>query len=256
LTPGLELDPALEAVPVTERKGLAAAVAAWLEGVLAPLAPLRKLDAASSALAGGPELRALLIRLVDSGGVLDRATSGVGELAKDQRDRLRSLGVRVGALDLFVPAMLRPAPLALWRDLAMLSGLNPASALAAMPPVVPASGQAPLGYRGLGRQAVRVDMAEKLLLEAHGARTNKSGRAIVLDPALARSMGLSAASHTQLLRLGGFQPSVPRPLAQGAFGPARPTTWRWRPLRRRGETASVPPPRPGGAFALLAELVG
>lgn len=256
LTPGLALDPALEAVPAAERKALAAALASWLETKLAPLVPLRKLDAASSALAGGPELRALLIRLVDAGGLLDRTASGVGDLAREQRDRLRSLGVRVGALDLFVPAMLRPAPLALWRDLATLAGLQPSQALAAMPPVVPASHPAALGYRKLGRQAVRIDMAEKLLLEAHGARTAKSGRAVVLDPSLARSMGLAPESHAQLLRLAGFQPSVPRPLAEGAYGPARPTTWRWRPLRRRPETAASAAPQRHGAFAVLAELVG
>lgn len=256
LTPGLALDPALEAVPAAERKALAAALASWLEAKLAPLAPLRKLDAASSALTGGPELRALLIRLVDAGGLLDRTASGVGDLAREQRDRLRSLGVRVGALDLFVPAMLRPAPLALWCDLATLAGLLPAQALAAMPPVVPTSRPAPLGYRKLGRQAVRIDMAEKLLLEAHGARTARGSRSIVFDPSLARSMGLTLESHAQLLRLAGFQPSVPRPLPEGAFGPAQPTTWRWRPLRRRPETAPAAALQRQSAFAVLAELVG
>ena len=256
LTPGLALDPALEAIPAPERKAFMAALSAWLERTLAPLAALRKLDAASAALAGGPELRALLIRLVEAGGVLDRTSSGVGELARDQRDRLRALGVRVGALDLFVPALLRPAPLALWRDLAVLAGLVPLPALAAMPPVVPAARRAPLGYRKLGKQAVRIDMAEKLLLEAHGARTARDTRSLVLDQALARSMGLTAESHIQLLRLAGFQPSVPRPLAEGAYGPARPTTWRWRPPRRKAEAPAASPPRRHGAFAALAELVG
>lgn len=256
LTPGLALDPALDAVPAAERKALAAALTLWLDGKLTALAPLRKLDAASSALAGGPELRALLIRLVDSGGMLDRTRSGVGDLTKEQRDRLRSLGVRVGALDLFVPAMLRPAPLALWRDLAALTGLQAPQALAAMPPVVPAGRQPALGYRKLGRQALRIDMAEKLVLEAHGLRTARGRGALVIDPALGRSMGLCPDSHVQLLRLAGFQPSVPRPLAEGAFGPARPTTWRWRPPRHRAEPAPARPAHRHGAFAALAELVG
>jgi ATP-dependent RNA helicase SUPV3L1/SUV3 len=256
LTPSLVLDPALEAIPAAERKALAAALSAWLERVLAPLNPLRKLDAASSALAGGPELRALLIRLVDAGGMLDRASSGVSELAREQRDRLRALGVRIGALDLFVPAMLRPAPLALWRELTILAGLSPPPSLTAMPPVVPLAHQAPAGYRKLGKQAVRIDLAEKLLLEAHAARTARGARSVVLDQALARSMGLTAESHTQLLRLAGFQPSVPRPLAEGAFGPTRPTTWRWRPLRRQAQAPAAASPRRQGAFAALAELVG
>ncbi|MGN6356738.1 MAG: helicase-related protein [Novosphingobium sp.] len=256
LTPTVALDPALEAVPIAERKALSAAIGGWLEQRLARLAPLRRLDAASAALPGGPELRALLIRLVDAGGVLDRANSGVADLGKEQRDRLRKLGVRVGALDLFVPAMLRPAPLALWRELALLGGLQPASVLPAMPPVVTANRQAPLGYRKLGKQALRIDLAEKLLLEAHGIRMARGGRALVLDPALGRSMGLTAESHAQLLRLAGFQPGVPPPLADGTYGPPRPTTWRWRPLRRRAEPLSPTPPNRHGAFAVLAELVG
>jgi ATP-dependent RNA helicase SUPV3L1/SUV3 len=256
LTPVLTLDPALEAIPAAERNVLAAALADWLDQQFAPLAPLRKLDAASTALAGGPELRALLIRLVDGGGVLDRTSSGVADLTKEQRDRLRSLGVRVGALDLYVPAMLRPAPLTLWRELALLGQLQPASVVVPMPPVVSTRRQAPLGYRKLGKQALRIDLAEKLLLEAHGVRTARGSRSLVLDPALARSMGLSLESHVQLLRLAGFQPSVPRPLGEGAFGPPRPTTWRWRPLRRKHDAAAPAAPPRHGAFAALGNLIG
>ena len=271
LAPQLVPDPALAAIPAAERKALLAALGQWLGGKLALLAPLDALQAASAALAGGPELRALLIRLVDAGGMLERTASGVTELGKEQRDRLRALGVRVGALDLFVPAMLRPAPLALWRELAVLRRQNPPPALPEMPPVIKASGptphwHAPLGYRKLGRQALRIDLAEKLLLAAHGVRTARPQRSFVLDPALARSMGLTPESYTQLLRLAGFQPSVPKPLDEAAFGPPRPTTWRWRPARRPppvrnprspgAEARPTGPPRTGGAFAALAELVG
>ena len=256
LNPRVVPDASLGAIPPAERKGLVDALTLWLEQALAPLAPLRKLDAATSAAAAGPELRALLIRLVDAGGTLDRAASGVVELSREQRDRLRALGVRIGALDLFVPAMLRPAPLGLWRDLAALGGRELPVALPQMPPVVPASRQAPLGYRKLGKQCLRIDLAEKLLLEAHAVRTEKPQRSFVLDPALARSMGLTLESHVQLLRLAGFQPSVPKSLATGAFGPPRPTTWRWRPMRRPRENRVEPRPNYSGAFAALAELVG
>lgn len=256
LDPRIVPDPSVAAIPQAERKALLDAMALWLGQMLMPLAPLRKLDAATSAEAGGPELRALLIRLVDAGGVLDRTASGVVELSREQRDRLRALGVRVGALDLFVPAMLRPAPLNLWRDLATLGGRELPAALSEMPPVVAAGPPPPLGYRKLGKQALRIDLAEKLLLEAHAVRTAKPQRSFVLDPALARSMGLTLESHVQLLRLAGFQPSVPKSLAAGMFGPPRPTTWRWRPMRRPARTRAEPPPNRSGAFAALAELVG
>ena len=263
LTPQLALAPALGAIPAPERKALAVAVANWLEQTLSPLACLRKLEAASSTAEGGPELRALLIRLVDAGGALDRPRSGVGELSKAQRDRLRSLGVRVGALDLFLPAMLRPAPLALWRTLALLKGANPLPNLPEMPPVIPASRGA-LGYRRLGKQALRIDLAEKLLLEAHGARTvpgpTEPRRGFVIDSSLARSMGLTTESHVHLLRLAGFQPHNPKALPNGSYGPPLPTTWRWR-RPRRGRQRTAPSQSGTGvngtsAFAALAELVG
>jgi ATP-dependent RNA helicase SUPV3L1/SUV3 len=69
-------------------------------------------------------------------------------------------------------------------------------------------------------------------------------------------MGLSLESHGLLLRLAGFQPSVPRPLRDGAFGPPQPTTWRWRPPRRPTESRGTASPQGYGAFAGLAELVG
>jgi len=237
------------------RKALLDALGGWLATRLAPLEPLRKLASASTAEAGGPELRALVIRLVEAGGMLDRASSGLDQFTPEQRDALRRLKVKVGALDLFVPEMLRPRPLALWRELVALSGKAPPEALPEMPPVVPGR-SAPLGYRRLGQQNLRIDMAEKLLREAHGHRAAKPRRSFALDPALARSMGLTTESYTNLLRQAGFQPIIPRPQTEGAFGPPTPLTWRWRPPRRPARPQ--PPRRPpgSGAFAALAELVG
>jgi len=115
------------------------------------------------------------------------------------------------------------------------------------------------GYRRLGAQALRIDLAEKLLREAHALRMAAGRRAFVLDPALATSMGLATASYAALLRLAGFKPIMPRPLRTGAFGPPAPVIWRWHPQRphQRSERAESPALRPPaqGAFAALAELV-
>ena len=259
LQPRLEPAPALDRVAAAARERLLTAVDAWLQPQLAVLAPLRALDAASRAPETGTALRALLIRLVEAGGLLERAGSGLDTLDKTQRDRLRRLGVKIGALDLFHPAMLKPAPLARWRMLAEATGrrMPPlAPAPGAMPPVLPAvKGRAPLGYRTLGAQALRLDMAERLLREAHEVRTAASGKLHPLDPARAVSMGLTTASYARLLSLAGFQPLMPRPLADGAFGPAEPLRWRWRPPRRPPAPSSAFPPASTGAFAALAELV-
>ena len=266
LTPQLRLEPALEGVPPAERKALREALDGWLTAQLAALAPLAALDEASRDLAGGPELRALLIRLVEGGGVIERAGSGLDALNADQRGTLRKLGVRIGALDLFLPAMLKPAPTALWREVALMRGTRSAEARAEMPPVLALpQGAAPLGYRRLAGQALRIDMAEKLLREAHDRRGGNMHKTFWLDPALATSMGLSPAGHIQLLRLGGFSSAAAPALPEGAFGPATPAAWRWRPPRRqaapapapRGKAAAAAPAAPPatGAFAALAGLV-
>ncbi len=262
LNPVLTLEPALAALPQVARRDLEAALESWVERAMAPLAPLRKLEEGSRSAEGGPELRALLIRLAEAGGTLTKAGSGVELLSPAQRHLLRRLGVQVGALDLFIPAMLKPGPLAAWRTLQAVKG--GAAALPhtgtphpVMPPVLALAGRSapPPGYRSLGKQAVRLDMAEKLLSSAHGARSAKAGKPVVLDPALAVSMGLGTPAYAALLRLAGFQPIMPRPLPKDAFGPIAPPRWRWRPTRRETAVMTSRPAPVGGAFAALAGLV-
>lgn len=259
LAPQLTPDQALGAVPPAARQALLAGAEAWLDRALAPLEPLRQLEEAATDLAAGPELRALLIRLAEAGGMLERDRSGLDKLGKDQRDRLRKLGVRVGALDVFLPAMLKPAAQAAWAALLAVRGRNAQPAPAGLPVVIALTGKGacPPGYRRLGNQALRIDMAEKLLREAHGARVAAAGKTFTLDPALATSMGLATPAYAQLLRLAGFTPNVPRALPEGAFGPPTPPRWRWRPPRRQAEAVaeSRPAPAGGNAFAALADLV-
>jgi ATP-dependent RNA helicase SUPV3L1/SUV3 len=263
LTPVVLPDRALDAVPAPERKALVAALEAWLDTALAPLAPLAKLDAASRSAEAGPDLRALLIALVDQGGLAARDETGLDRLDKARRPQLARLGVRVGALDLFVPAMLRVQTLALWRQVARVGSLrDPGPPVPGMPPVIAAGNHRPVpsGYRKLGKQLIRLDMAEKLLREAHDARGKVSARGnFALDPARAVSMGLTTPAYAHLLRLGGFLPLIPRPLTDVAHGPPAPLRWRWRPPRRlaeRGpELAIAAPPRREGAFAALADMV-
>jgi ATP-dependent RNA helicase SUPV3L1/SUV3 len=125
-----------------------------------------------------------------------------------------------------------------------------------MPPTLASnSGAPPPGYRSLGKQWLRIDMAEKLLRDAHAVRIASGRRPFALDPAKAVSMGLTTASYARLLRLVGFQPLLPKPLREGAHGPPAPLAWRWRPPRRLAEPRPPAPRRAEGAFAALAELV-
>ncbi len=262
LAPQAKLDASADSLPSQSRKALLDAVTLWLDRRLKPLAPLRRLELASIQPETGTELRALLIRLVEAGGMVDRAGSGIDDLDKVQRHRLARLGVRVGALDLFVPAMVRPDALEMWGELSAVAAGKPRREPIdpSMPPVMAAGGdkQPPRGYRRAGKQWLRLDIAEKLLREAHGLRVLAGKRAIVLNPARAISMGLTTRSYARLLQLGGFQPILPRELREGAYGPPMPLTWRWRPPRRHAERPKPPAAAPvyrGGAFAALAELI-
>lgn len=270
LEPRIALEPALERLAPAERDKVQAALAQWLEQAqAAPLRPLRRLAEAARDPAAGAELRALALHLVEGGGVLAREAARLDDLSPAQRAMARKLGIQVGALDVFVPGALRSAPLAAWATLAKVWGLAPVTPPAGLAPVL-AGKTVPLGYRRAGSQVLRVDMAEKLLHAAHGVRQGHRGRRFVLDPALARSMGLTTASYAALLRQAGFRAAVPRPLAAGQAGPPAPPLWHWRPNRPaavahpkgqvakgKGATAAPRPAPPAatGAFAALAELL-
>jgi ATP-dependent RNA helicase SUPV3L1/SUV3 len=255
LSPQLQVERVLDAVPAGPRKDLIAAMESWLEGLLQPLAPLRRIEEASRSADAGPELRALLIALVDGGGMMERAGSGLDRLDKERRMRLTRLGVKVGSLDIFVPAMLRPEAIRLWRNLKDVRG-EPETLADTMPPARNAlRNERTRGYRSLGKQLIRLDMAEKLLREAHAARMPMPRRPFLLDPAKAISMGLTPASYDRLLRLAGFQPSIPRALPEGTFGPPLPTRWRWRPTRPQPAPVAPVPPSANSAFAALSDLV-
>jgi len=257
IAPRLKLDNAVKALPVEWQNRLCEALGCWLADQLKPLSALHKLEEAASSSHSGPELRALLIQLVESCGMIEREKSGLDRLDKIQRGKLAKLNVRVGALDIFVPAMLRVRPLELFVTLAKLFRLprrpRPPSQ---MPPALSATKRdRPQGYRHLGKQLVRLDMAEKLLREAHNARVAHGRRPFMLSPALAVSMGLATPSYARLLRLGGFRPVMPKELADGEYGPIAPVRWVWRPPRRQEKVIAAPIVREDNPFAALAELV-
>jgi ATP-dependent RNA helicase SUPV3L1/SUV3 len=255
LEPRLRLDPALERLDPTRRTRLAEALELWLTRRFAkPLEPLRKLAEASRDPQAGSALRALLLQLVEGGGVLSRESAALERLDGAQRDRLRRLGVRIGGLDVFMPLALRPAALRQWSALARIWGLNHVPPPENPQPVMEGK-VVPVGYRRAGVQAIRVDMGEKLLHAAHQTRAAAPGRRFFLNPALARSMGLATGGYAALLRAAGFRVIMPRPLAENAYGPPAPPLWEWRPARPRAATDIVAPVPATNAFAQLAALM-
>ena len=217
---------------------------------------MHSLEVAARDPAAGTELRALLLGLVAGCGMLARGEAGLKHVPPDKRRLLRRLGVVIGAVDIFVPALLKPVP----RRLLKTIGADPRPLRADMAPVIPTPrGPLPAGYRPAGKQAVRIDLAEKLIRSAHDQRTRAAGRRFGLDEALATSMGLTFASATRLLQQAGFRIAPSAPLAPGAHGPPPPRHWSWRAPRRltppRKPDHAEHPPHAGAPFAELARLI-
>ncbi len=254
--PRLVLAKELGALAAHDRTRLTEALQLWLDNALSPLAPLRKLEEAARDPEAGTEVRALLLTLTDRNGDVQRESAGLAQIPKDKRPLLRRLGVTIGALDVFVPALLKPAP----RRLLQAIGADRRQVRPAMEAVIEGSRHVPAGYRRAGDQAIRVDMAEKLFRAAHEQRAKQAAQNLgfTVDTALPTSMGLLPDSFQRLMRDAGFRPGQIRPLADGAFGPPPPQRWSWRPPRKdkappRAERTVAP--SEGNAFAALAGLV-
>ena len=100
------------------------------------------------------------------------------------------------------------------------------------------------GFRPLGNQAVRVDLAERIARAAHEARAGR--KPFAPDPALAISIGVTPETLARLMAALGFRmaPAREEPAQAGA------PRWVWRGLTR----AKVAPPPRDNAFAALAGL--
>ncbi len=243
------------ALPEAPRTRLLAALERWLMQKLEPLAPLEALQKAAIDPQAGSQARALLLTLIGGHGYVSRERAGIEHLPKEMRPFLRRIGVIFGALDIFAPALLKPAP----RHLLHALGIDRRPLQEAMLPVLSEAKNLPSGYRHAGSQAIRIDLAEKILRAAHETRARVQAkdrrRKFVLSNALPISIGLAEDNIPRLLGNAGFRVQKARPLAPGAFGPPRPDLWDWRPARRKPRPPAPTQPREGGAFAALADLV-
>ncbi|WP_240654661.1 helicase-related protein [Croceicoccus ponticola] len=251
LEPQVRIEAGFASLAAPLREKIGKALQEWLARAIGRrLKPLVRIDAAAHEAEGGPDLRAVLIALRDAGGAMARRDSGIETLDPAQRNRLRRLGVQVGALDIFVPAMARAAPLADWAKLAALTGAKPRPVAPDLPATLPSEGAPPVFYRRVGEQFVRVDLVERLVHAAHQRRErwggaprrrvkrNESPPRFALDPSLALSMGLTTRTYAELLHQAGFVAGTPQTMTQGRFGPPEPPLWRWRPR------SNMPSPAP------------
>ena len=202
LAPGRSLlEPALRTARPLDRLSAqirAAFASGWNAGSTrrsTPPQPLKTLAAAATDPASSPGVRAVAAMLADAGGALPRKAmlGPIAHLEQADRQALHALRIRLGPLDVFVPALLKPAAQQ-WRARAC-SRFAPASRM----PALPAAGAAmldgdadprgaALAFRRLGRRWIRIDLADRLA--SHARKVRSAGGDDPVDTALATSVGL------------------------------------------------------------------
>ena len=242
LEPALRTARSLDRLSAQSRAALRERLERWLDSqVAAHLKPLKTLAAAATDPASSPGVRAVAAMLADAGGVLPRKAilGPISHLEQADRQALHALRIRLGPLDAFLPALLKPAAQH-WRA-ALISVRSaqpmpklPAAGAATLEPSADGRGAA-LAYRRLGRRWLRIDLADRLA--SHARKVRSAGGDDPVDTALAVSIGLDEEAIAKLMAEVGFTRA----------GDA----WKWR--GRRHERPK-PAPRNSHAFAELAKL--
>jgi ATP-dependent RNA helicase SUPV3L1/SUV3 len=247
LSPRIQLDRRIDRVSGKGREAVIMRLKDWLRcGAEAVLGPLRAAGHAAQDAATPPAVRALLALLVDQGGIAarDAVAGALAALDKEQRRTVTRHGVRIGALDLFMPAVLKPEAMR-WRAAFRAAAAGkpmpalPAHNAVVLPTPPDRTLLARLGFRVAGPQMIRVDMAERIAHRAHEARA-AGDESEPVDPALVTSLGLLPETVAKLMRDIGFRPTEAAPY----------WVWRGRERRRRPRT----PEKASTHFAALAEL--
>ncbi|HEX6072444.1 MAG TPA: helicase-related protein, partial [Sphingomicrobium sp.] len=242
LEPALRTARALDRLSALSRSALRSRLERWLDSQIARhLRPLKTLAAAAGDPASSPGVRALAAMLADAGGALPRKAvlGAISHLEQADRQALHRLRVRLGPLDVFLPALLKPGAQH-WRA-ALLAVRNnqPMPALPAAGAATLAADADPRGatlaYRRLGRAWVRIDLTDRLA--SHARKVRSAGGDDPVDVELATSIGLDEEAIARLMDEIGFTRA----------GDA----WRWR-----GRRAPRPDRRTvqSHAFAELAKL--
>jgi len=251
------LRPAVEVLPSefldgAARERLRARLGLFLAAeIAASLAPLFRAMALQA-----PELRGLLHRLSEAGGVLP------GELVEPGlRAALKRHGVEAGQFAVFVPALLKPKAAAMramlwavWHE-SQLPQLPAAGLVSAPPPsgwddLDVATGR---GWVRAGPVMLRLDIAEKLARELNFLIRKHP---VPLPPGLGSRMSCKPEHLPVILNRLGFRIIPAATLAADAYGPPAPPML----ARRKGSkftgkpAAPVKPPAPDNPFAALSAL--
>lgn len=250
MRPRLMPDRALDTLPAPARAAVCARLAAFFATQSARhLSALLAAEALSREAKVAPATRAVAAALLEGAGITARLPLAevLETLSADDRKMLRRAGFVIGALDIFDTRLLKAQPAAWRRALIAARGghavvVAPLASAAVLAST--ASGATPAnGFRIIDKQAVRVDLVERLARALHDARRGKAP--FTPDTALATSMGISSATLAKLMRQLGFRPRL---AADGAAG------WVWQGRAPRPKAAG--PVRDNGFAALAALKLG
>ncbi len=246
LAPQIAVDTSIARLEPSDRSAIEARLDQFIQARIAQrLGMLARIAKAARDPETPAPMRALLAPLAESGGVIGRieVEAALNTLDPAARRRIRQLGVVIGTLDLFHPALLKPesARLRIALDAVRKGQSMPPLPMAGLglldkPHRALADSARTAGYRGFGDQMLRVDLVERIARAAHDARGND--RIYTPDPQLAVSLGIGGATLSRILRAIGFHPVAAPHQDQ----------WRWHGRPRR-QTEQKPD---NTAFSALA----
>jgi ATP-dependent RNA helicase SUPV3L1/SUV3 len=228
------------------RRRLVGWLESYVQGHLRPLFAVARGELSAAA-------RGLLYQTAEALGSLDRSVARPQTSLLDDRDRaaLRRLGLRIGREAVFFPLLLKPQAAALrgllWsvhQGIAMPNLPPPGRVSVAVDPAIPPGFYPAIGFRVLGRRAVRVDIVERLAATA-GRLSKQREEAAAAE--LTNLVGCTAADLPEILGALGYELCA----AEGRALLRR---------RRRAKAKATAPRRPakrrGGEspFARLKEL--
>ncbi len=207
LAPQIQV-PIYDLLSSKHRYGLEARLSRWLSQELET--QLGPLYADSNILPKGPA-RGILFQLREHLGSMPRATAAsvVSRLGREDRQALRRIGVRIGRESVLAPMLLKPYAVAIR---GMLYDLNhnrqgtplpsPGRMSVRMERAVPATFYEAIGYRPLGKLAVRVDIVERV---AAGAWELSRPGAFPPPVDLMNLVGCGIEEMTEVLKRLGYR---------------------------------------------------
>ena len=213
LSPRLEFDVATSDLAAADRDAMRARAEAWIAGEIEKsLGGLVAMEKEANLAETPGELRALAVQLIDAAGAQRRKALGdvLRGFSRELRAAGRRLGLVFGAPDIYHFQAFKPRA-CWWRDL--LHALWHSHDMQDMPPDSAVhladwnfrddDAARLAGYTRAGSEWLRIDLAERLIRQAHEARGEKQQFEMGLD--YPTSLGLSEASFAALLGRAGFQ---------------------------------------------------